>query len=102
LTQDGLLYTFGSNTGGKLGLGKNSSGEIRVPTLVEDLIFSDDANRIYDVCCANSFTMALTTGGQAFSWGTNLYGALGLGKQATSVNKPTLIQTLLQYQAHIV
>ena len=78
-----------------------------MPALVEDLLFGTDAdgshrNKVRDVCCANSFTLATTAGGQAYSWGTNLYGALALGKQATAVNKPMLIQSLAQYQAHIV
>jgi alpha-tubulin suppressor-like RCC1 family protein len=46
--------------------------------------------------------MAVTREGQVCSWGTNLYGALGLGKETTAVQKPSLIQSLVQQQVHIV
>jgi alpha-tubulin suppressor-like RCC1 family protein len=38
LTNEGLLYMFGSNQGGKLGLKDSSLNEVKVPTLVEDLL----------------------------------------------------------------
>jgi len=74
-------------------------GEVRIPTLVEELALNNESktNRVIDVCCANSFTLAVTTTGQVFSWGTNLYGALGHGKQLTQISKPTVVNTLVQY-----
>jgi len=33
--------------------------------------------RVTEVCCANSFTIAVTNIHHVFSWGTNAYGALG-------------------------
>ena len=100
------MYTFGSNQGGKLGIKDVSSTSAKAPTLVEDLVFGFDMsghqiNRIQEVCCANSFTMAATQDGRVYTWGTNLYGALGLGKETTAVQKPTLIQSLAQQQVHI-
>ena len=107
LTEEGLLYTFGSNQGGKLGIKDVSLTSAKAPTLVEDLVFGFDMsghqiNRIQEVCCANSFTMAATQDGRVYTWGTNLYGALGLGKETTAVQKPSLIQSLAQQQVHIV
>jgi alpha-tubulin suppressor-like RCC1 family protein len=56
LTFEGLLYTCGSNQGGKLGLKDSSMNEMKSPTLVDLL-------QCHDVCCANSFTLAVTTQG---------------------------------------
>lgn len=42
LTEDGLLYAFGSNQGGKLGVKDASMNDVLVPTLVEDLVFGLD------------------------------------------------------------
>lgn len=37
-----------------------------------------------------------------FSWGTSAHGALGLGDKIKSVDKPTLIDSLVYQQADIV
>lgn len=58
LTYEGLVYAFGSNSGKQLGI-RNSTGDVKVPTLVEDLLDS----KVMDICCANSFTMAVTENG---------------------------------------
>jgi alpha-tubulin suppressor-like RCC1 family protein len=42
LTEEGLLYTFGSNQGGKLGIKDVNSTSVKAPTLVEDLVFGFD------------------------------------------------------------
>ena len=96
LVEEGLVYACGNNSGGQLGIKQQQ--DVKTPTLVEDLIFDmalNDTLKVTSICCANSFTLATTSKGQAFSWGTNLYGALGLGQQMTSTTSPVLIQTLL-------
>jgi alpha-tubulin suppressor-like RCC1 family protein len=42
LTTAGLLYTFGNNQGGKLGIKDANIASVKTPTLVEDLIFGFD------------------------------------------------------------
>lgn len=37
LTMDGLVYAFGSNSGKQLGL-RNQQADVKIPTLVEDLV----------------------------------------------------------------
>ena len=44
LTTSGLVYTFGSNQGGKLGLKDANLASVKTPTLVEDLVFGFDMN----------------------------------------------------------
>lgn len=111
LSCEGLLYMSGSTQGGKLGLPeRNSQSEVRQPTLVEDLLptQSQDVsgqpfnNKVIDVVCANSFTLAVTKSGHVFSWGTSVYGALGLGDSISSADKPTLIEHLVAQQGDIV
>ena len=91
LTTDGLVYATGNNSGKQLGI-KGNSGDVKVPTLIEDLYSEPcNPNKVVFITCANSFTLALTSVGQVYSWGTNLYGALGQGQNNTSSSRPTLI-----------
>jgi alpha-tubulin suppressor-like RCC1 family protein len=84
LSSEGLVYSFGSNTGKQLGL-KGGSSDVKIPTLVEDLMWQGHSQtKVTQICCANSFTFALTNTHHVFSWGTNAYGALGLGKNCTT------------------
>jgi len=111
LSSEGLLYMCGSTQGGKLGLPEMAAkNEVRQPTLVEDLLPTESQdmsgqqfnNKVVDVVCANSFTLAVTKSGHVFSWGTSLYGALGLGGAVSSASKPTLIQSLVSQSGDIV
>ena len=101
LSAEGLLYMCGSNLGHKLGIPQiGDKKEIWQPTLVEDLLpsLSKDQNdnqylnKVVDFVCGNSYSLAITTSGHAFSWGTNSYGALGLGPKVTCASKPTIIE----------
>ena len=104
LTQEGMLYMFGSNSGSRLGLGLADVKEVRQPTLIEELLPSvckdqnDQSyiNRVVDVCCASSFTLAVTSSGHAFSWGTSAHGALALGRNVKVANRPTLVEKLVR------
>ena len=59
-------------------------------------------NKIIDVVCASTMTMAVTSSGHCFSWGQSGTGALGLGKSLKSVVKPTLIDKFVsQYKVSI-
>ena len=75
VTQDGHVYAFGNNSGKQLGL-KNCQNDVKVPTLIEDLILGNPI-KVTSISCANSFTLAATNSGEVYSWGTNLYGAMG-------------------------
>jgi len=95
LTTDGLVYACGNNSGKQLGI---KGQDLKIPTLVEALVFSSEiqtkSTKVTEICCANSFSIAVTASGLVFAWGTNLYGALGLGRQLTSVETPTLVHHL--------
>mmetsp|Transcript_22807 Transcript_22807/g.35115 ORF Transcript_22807/g.35115 Transcript_22807/m.35115 type:complete len:106 (-) Transcript_22807:3914-4231(-) len=103
---EGLVYMMGSNQGGKLGIRNlNFNETVKAPKPIEDFTQNqtslnssvpDTSNsqrpvRMMDVCCANSFTLAVDFNGVAYSWGTNLYGALGLGRDITVAGTPAVI-----------
>jgi len=70
---EGFLYTMGSNFHGRLGLGDQTLTHSSVPCLVESLL----NERIMNVSCGTSHTIAITDIGDAFSWGLGEFGALG-------------------------
>lgn len=100
LTAEGLLYAFGNNSGKQLGL-RNAQAEVKTPTLVEDLFQPSSANRVSMVSCGSSYTLAVTTIGQVYSWGTNLYGALAQGNQNHCLPRPTLIMSFAHQSIQI-
>ena len=64
MTMEGYVYTFGSSQGGKLGHHGLKENDIRTPTLVEDFLnFQGQRIMITDICCANSFTVAVSSTG---------------------------------------
>lgn len=84
LTEDGLLYVFGTDYCGTLGLGElldeiGESGHIYEPTLVP--FFNENDLKIQQVSCGYSHVVALTTNNQVYTWGCGEYGRLGLGNE---------------------
>lgn len=55
-----------------------------------------------DIVCGNNYSLAITTSGHAFSWGTNSYGALGLGPKTTCASKPTIIEQFVIQNVFII
>ncbi|XP_034721634.1 probable E3 ubiquitin-protein ligase HERC6 isoform X2 [Etheostoma cragini] len=49
---------------------------------------------VIQVACGNSHSLALTKGGDVFSWGLNSHGQLGLGKEVSLQHTPVLVHPL--------
>jgi alpha-tubulin suppressor-like RCC1 family protein len=89
LSNDGMIYGWGLNSQGDLGLGDVTPRS--TPTLISD-------NNSYQALIANrgnsglgnGCSVALSTGGKVYVWGRNSYGVLGLGDQIPR-STPTLI-----------
>jgi len=88
LTNDGKVYSCGSNGSGQLGLGDTINRN--VPTLISTNIGS---LTISDITCGDSHSLFLTNDGKVYSCGSNSSGQLGLG-DTTNRNVPTLINSL--------
>lgn len=74
ISQQGHVYSMGSNTDGKLGIADRSLRQSSSPCLVEDLA----SYRIAGISCGFAHTVAITEQGLAFSWGQGEHGALGI------------------------
>ncbi|XP_028404345.1 probable E3 ubiquitin-protein ligase HERC4 [Dendronephthya gigantea] len=69
LTDDGMVYTCGSNDSGQLGHGK----VCRKPERIDSI----ETMTIKQVACGQDFTLALSDKGKVLSWGNNRKGQLG-------------------------
>jgi hypothetical protein len=92
MTSAGVVYVWGSNEYGQLGLGDDYpllDRQVNFPTKLElrvgnDVIDSDDESlskcETLDVACGNDHTLVLTTDGQVLAFGCHWHGQLGLGE----------------------
>lgn len=84
LTAGGLLFMWGPNDHGQLGLGdtKQRREAVRIPL--------PDGVRVRDVAIGNAHTLVLSEDGRVYGMGLNRNGVLGLGFRE-QVSVPTLI-----------
>ena len=69
LDSSGYVYACGSSEGGRLGLGYEDT--VKVPTLIPNL------KNVVKVSCSRDHSLALTSDGEVYSWGTNTHRVLG-------------------------
>ena len=86
----GQVYCWGSTNRGQCGNNVRRSTGIAPPRLVEGM---SDLN-ICDIAAGGNHTVALTTGGRVFTWGSGSEGELGLGPAVPSQCKPRLVADL--------
>jgi alpha-tubulin suppressor-like RCC1 family protein len=78
ISGDGLLFSFGKNTEGQLGVGDPSLVKSSAPLLV-DSIQSDDRLSIVQVACGGNQSAIVMSNGDLYMWGDGKFGATGLG-----------------------
>eukprot|EP00058_Branchiostoma_floridae_P005097 XP_002590585.1 hypothetical protein BRAFLDRAFT_123620 [Branchiostoma floridae] len=85
VTENGRLYTFGSNDWGQLGLGHTKTAS--KPSCVKSL----KHEKAKLVACGRSHTLIATGDGKVYVWGGGSEGQLGLGEDTTECTEPTLL-----------
>jgi alpha-tubulin suppressor-like RCC1 family protein len=87
LTADGEAWGWGRNTSGNLGAGTGvSTGNQRVP------VKTVGGNRFVEISAGVSHTLARTSSGQVFAWGSNSNGQLGVDPSELSFSQdPVLV-----------
>uniref|UniRef100_A0A8K9UEI5 RCC1-like domain-containing protein n=1 Tax=Oncorhynchus mykiss TaxID=8022 RepID=A0A8K9UEI5_ONCMY len=88
----GQVYSWGAGGEGQLGIAPTTVSKVLRPRPVP--IPSPLPITVIQVACGNSHSLALTTGGQVFSWGLNSHGQLGLGKGVPLQPIPALVRPL--------
>lgn len=89
LTSDGAIYAWGLGSSGQLGHGTNAGRS--TPTAV-DMTDVLAGKRVVNVVAGGSHTVALTSDGQLYAWGSNGSGQLG-NNSTTSSPKPVAVDT---------
>ncbi|CAH1256903.1 SERGEF [Branchiostoma lanceolatum] len=87
ISAEGRLLVCGWNQKGQLGLGHRE--DVSVLTQVTALTEPVDT-----VACGWDFTLAVTEGGQLFSWGSNAFGQLGVPEVKGHSSTSTPVQSL--------
>ncbi|XP_059219767.1 probable E3 ubiquitin-protein ligase HERC4 isoform X2 [Stomoxys calcitrans] len=91
LSEWGQIFSWGHNDYGQLGLA-NGQDLVAQPKIVRNLV----SKTVLQIACGNNHSLALTSCGELYSWGSNIYGQLGVGSPGDVVhsNVPRLITAL--------
>ena len=84
LSDDGTVYSIGSNYTGTLGLGLDQEDDVPLPTPIPNL------PKITQISCGSYFTVCIDHEGFIWSFGQNYSGQLGTGNK-TNCNAPQKI-----------
>jgi alpha-tubulin suppressor-like RCC1 family protein len=97
---DGNLYSWGANEFGQLGLGTSNTNDSDTPEMIppdefpSGTTFGQGATTVDQVAAGSSFSLALTSTGQLYSWGSNFSGQLGNGTTSSTGNPtPALVSS---------
>eukprot|EP00347_Sterkiella_histriomuscorum_P024388 403331293 len=86
VSDQGHIYSMGSNSSGQLGLQDRQILSKNTPTNVESLV----EYFICQVSCGSEHTLAISENGVCFAWGLGKFGALGNGR-SDSQYEPNLV-----------
>ncbi|XP_034107035.1 probable E3 ubiquitin-protein ligase HERC4 isoform X1 [Drosophila albomicans] len=91
LTDWGQVLSWGGNELGQLGHANNQANEL--PKIVRALL----SKTVVQVACGKNHSMALTSGGEVYTWGSNQCGQLGVQSphELYDSNRPMLLTSLL-------
>ncbi|XP_020812495.1 probable E3 ubiquitin-protein ligase HERC4 isoform X2 [Drosophila serrata] len=92
LSEWGQVLSWGDNDCGQLGHATDQE-IIQLPKVVRQLV----SKTVVQIACGNNHSLALTSCGEMYSWGSNIYGQLGVNmpNELTHSNHPVRLTTLL-------
>lgn len=83
LMSNGVLYGFGNNSSGQLGIEGNTTNQLTPVVSASSL-----SGSIADVACGTSHTLCILANGEVRGWGTQSFGALGDGNTSGVTTTP--------------
>lgn len=94
VTSTGQLYAFGSNRFGQLGVPAGSGTELANPTPLR-VSLSGAAGPVVQIAAGSSHSLALTSTGQLYAFGSNEFGQLGSADNSGTSNATPPTQVVL-------
>ena len=85
VTENGSVFTFGSNEHGQLGLPTKDFAKSSLPRLVKGI---PSHQRVVRVSCGRSHVVVVCSSGDVFTWGANEFGQCGNGVKSTTPVSP--------------
>lgn len=95
MTEEGVVFAWGDNTYGQLGLGHTDA--VKEPRRVEGMpavMAPGGRGRMPTLAAGNWHSVAISREGRIYVWGRNSVGQLGLGKKEFVVNAPQALSSL--------
>jgi len=89
LASDGIVYAWGGNRYGQLGNGNNINSNVPIAVDTSGVLLG---KTITAIAVGSEFSLALTSDGTVYSWGSNNLGQLGNGS-TTNTNVPVMAVT---------
>lgn len=84
------IFSWGEGEDGKLGHGNTNS--LTKPKIIEYF----KSKRINEIACGSSYSAAVTSCGELYTWGLGEYGRLGHGDSLTQY-KPKLVSKAIHF-----
>ncbi len=95
LTNDGVIYSWGTNTNGETGQCTTATTVSSNPVQPVKGILA--LRKFVDISCGTAHCLALSTNADIYSWGLNADGQLGDGSTITKICGIQVIQTVLYH-----
>ena len=94
---NGLVWSWGANQLGQLGLGSWSPGDYRISPVqvVNNSAGSPPLSNIVQISSAYTNSLALDSSGNIWAWGINGFGGMGVGIIGVSSPQPAAIESTL-------
>ena len=89
---NGLIYAWGLNSSGQLGIDPATTGAMAAPQVVPIFTPQGDAVKVSAIAAGGGFNLVLDKDGHVWAWGANSNGQLGNGNITPSF-KPVQVQT---------
>lgn len=97
ISHDGKLFSWGCSDGGRLGHGRSAVEQSEARTGPRQIAGLLESSLVVMIACGtwHSACIAIKTGdrghGRVFTWGTGVFGQLGLGPERVISNEPSLV-----------
>ena len=84
IAEDGRAFVWGRNESGQLGLGDRDNRQVPTELVAKSV---PEGTRFVDGACGKSHTVLITSDGEAYAFGSNKHGQLGVGNVVSKKQK---------------